>query len=419
MAKGTEGGRIYDRIHFCLFCGKADAKISRHLQTKHSTEKEVLALKELSAKEKSNKLDLLRQEGDFYHNMKILKSGGELIVVRRPGPTEFVNYKDYVPCIHCLGFLKKDEMWRHLKTCIGKSQKTSSENVKNDNLISQCEILLFSNKYGDGASKELSELILERMNKDAIFETVSKDHLIKMYGSFLLNSVAGFKKLNGISQRMRVLARLVMKIRELNNSTELTLTEILTPNMFDVVIEATKILGGFAMQNKDGELVPTFETPSLPLLIGFSIEQASSLQNGLAIRARNKDAASLAKDFLKIYKLEWSTRISSISLKNMDVNKFNKIKLLPVTDDLLKLREFLKNQIPKLTEELKGSPSLETWRSLAELAGIRLTIFNRRRGNEVFNLLLKRFKERKTYQANELEEIKKSLTPLEKRLMNR
>ena len=240
-----------------------------------------------------------------------------------------------------------------------------------------------------------------------------------MYGSFLLNSVAGFKKLNGISQRMRVLARLVMKIRELNNSTELTLTEILTPNMFDVVIEATKILGGFAMQNKDGELVPTFETPSLPLLIGFSIEQASSLQNGLAIRARNKDAASLAKDFLKIYKLEWSTRISSISLKNMDVNKFNKIKLLPVTDDLLKLREFLKNQIPKLTEELKGSPSLETWRSLAELAGIRLTIFNRRRGNEVFNLLLKRFKERKTYQANELEEIKKSLTPLEKRLMNR
>ena len=69
----------------------------------------------------------------------------------------------------------------------------------------------------------------------------------------------------------------------------MTLAETLAPNVFDVIIEATKSLVGFQIKNNEGELIPTFETPSLPLLIGFCVEQASSLQNGLAIKARDRN----------------------------------------------------------------------------------------------------------------------------------
>ena len=96
----------------------------------------------------------------------------------------------------------------------------------------------------------------------------------------------------------------------------------------------------------------------------------------------------------------------------MDDNKFEKAPLLPLIDDLLKIRVFLKNSIPNLTKKLLESSDLVTWRPLA----IRLTVFNRQRGNEVFQLLIIHFVGRAKWKDSEMDEIKRSLTPLEQRL---
>ena len=61
----------------------------------------------------------------------------------------------------------------------------------------------------------------------------------------------------------------------------------------------------------------------------------------------------------------------------MDVNKFNKIMLLPLTEDIMKVRNYLKRKIPDLTSQVAELPTLENWRALAEAVGIRLTIFDR------------------------------------------
>lgn len=411
VAKGLTGGRIYDRVHCCYFCGKLDTKIGRHLQTVHKDEDEIKGLHTSDKKEKDIKLDLLRFKGDFYRNMEIIKNGGELLVWRRPCATDIVTYKDYVPCVNCLAFVTKSEMWRHLKTCVGKSGVCSDD-------VEKCQMLLYPNKHAEGASKELKELILTKMKKDEIYQCASKDVLITTYGSFLMNSVAGFKKLNTISNRMRVLARLLLTMRKLTDQKELTLSEALKPESFDDVIKSTKELGGFKMVNNDGEIMPKFDTPSLPLLVGYAMEKCASLLNGIAIKARDNDTVASAKNFLKLYKLEWETKVSSTCLKNMNVNRFNKVQLLPITEDLMKVRDFMKEKIPELTSSLMADPSLETWRKLAEITGARLTIFNRRRGNEVFNMVQTRFNEREKYRANEMKEIKDSLTSLEKRLMD-
>ena len=82
-------------------------------------------------------------------------------------------------------------------------------------------------------------------------------------------------------------------------------------------------------------------------------------------------------------------------------------------------KRYMKENIVILSEELKEKPTLDTWRLLAELTASRLTISNRRRGNEIMNLLLSRYQERDKFKASEVDEIRKSLTALEERLMLR
>ena len=73
-------------MHFCLYCGKGYQTIARHIQNIDHDEDEVKCLKKLDSKEKALKLDELRGRGDFHKNMKVLRTGGELVVWRRPSP---------------------------------------------------------------------------------------------------------------------------------------------------------------------------------------------------------------------------------------------------------------------------------------------------------------------------------------------
>jgi len=54
------------------------------------------------------------------------------------------------------------------------------------------------------------------MIKDDISKIVHNDSIIYTYGSFMLAS-SGIKRANGIPQRMRVLTRLLIKLREKYN----------------------------------------------------------------------------------------------------------------------------------------------------------------------------------------------------------
>ena len=95
------------------------------------------------------------------------------------------------------------------------------------------------------------------------------------------------------------------------------------------------------------------------------------------------------------------------------------MQLLPLTEDLLKVREYLHISIPNALKALRENATLENWRALAELIGIRMTIFKRGRANEVFGLLITRFLNRRKWKKAEMKDVKNFLTPLERRLMNR
>ena len=390
-----------------------EKKIGRHLQTCHKDESEIKILPGLDNKERQKKLDHLRILGDFHRNMVVLRTGGELIVWRRPDKDAIINVNDYVPCKFCLAFLLKSDLWKHVQGCPFKG-----ESVDEKNLITQAQLLLYSNKYAQGASQELKELVLESMVRDEITSVVKEDDLICTYGSSMLMS-SGIKRSHEISQRMRISARLLLALRAETNKNHFSLMDFVDTDYFDTFIKCTRILAGFSLVNGDGENITSFATPSLALKIGYTLDKCLSLVRGISIRRKDERLQKIASDFAELFKLEWVSQISSICLKTMDTNKFNKVTLLPITEDVLKVRAFLKEEIVSTTGKLQQNPCVENWRNLAELVGTRLTIFNRRRGNEVYQMLIVKFCNRNERTNAEIKEIRSSLTGLEKRLIKR
>ena len=199
--KSIEGQRIYDSRHACLFCGLMQPKIGRHIRT-YVVEQEIKNLKMLipKSKECKKKLKQLRLKGDFYHNVKVLKTGGEMVVARRPPHGTKAIAKDYLPCKHCYAFIHQTQLTRHCKRCDYRPSEATDED---EGIVKQCELLIYPNESVPGASLELEEFVLQKMKKDEVTDVVKKDLIIVTYGSFLLNG-KGRKGMSEVSQCMCV-----------------------------------------------------------------------------------------------------------------------------------------------------------------------------------------------------------------------
>ena len=100
-------------------------------------------------------------------------------------------------------------------------------------------------------------------------------------------------------------------------------------------------------------------------------------------------------------------------------SNFNKQDFLPVTSNLLKVKDYCLSRTETLIVDLQKSVDKQHWRELAEVVITRLTIFNKRRGKEVSSILLKRYQDRADYGKALHDDVLESLSPLEKKLMER
>lgn len=261
---------------------------------------------------------------------------------------------------------------------------------------------------------ELKDTILSSMKSDDVSSLVRRDNVILDYGSFLMSS-SGVEKAIFISQKMRQLGHLVLCYREKNDCSEYLLADLLKPERFDEVVAVTKELCSF----QHGEQLSSFKTPSLALKLGISLKKCAILHKGVALRRKDKGMLEDLEFFKQLVETEWSHRISSVALRTLANNKFNKIEILPVTDDLLKLKEFLLNEINTKTAKLRVSPDLELWRDLANAVVSRLIIFNKRRCNEAAKITVDQFRDRPSWNEETIEEVSSSLMPLEIELSKR
>lgn len=419
-----DNNRKYDKQVACFFCDKLlYGKMKRHLEKMHSNEPEVAKLMALSSKESRRGFIQLANRGNFKHNASVLNAGeGSLIVRRRPSK-QMHNSDDYLPCEHCLGLFLKRDLWRHVAKCPVKPSaiSTLSKNTKSrSSVISVSRMVLEGATHSDQVivSEQFREDILDRMRFDTLTRRARNDILIMRYGSSLHHR-HGRQRVHDVSQQMRQLARLLIEVRFEGDAAEqhVTLDRCLNGSHFDNVLEATERLCKREIDSDSGR--PLFKNPSLGLKIGHILVKCADIKKGMAIRVGDKVMEAEADAFLTLHRSEWTNKISSASLASLKQRRYNNPDILPLTSDLVKLKEYQETSLTAFAEKLKKEPTYSVWRQLSDVVYSRVVIFNKRRGGETSRLHLNAFLKRPNWQEVANDVLVKSLKPLEQKLLKR
>ena len=412
--KSDAGRRRYDKKNSCFFCAEQLSKIGRHILTVHKSEGDVtriLATTANKSRDRKIELGILRKKGNFHHNMKVKKVGGVMNISRRPGNNMLkTSHSQYLPCLNCLDFVKNDQLWRHHRVC----PKRPLNETPNRKL--QYEATMLLNPTEDSDKAKFMEDIISHMRMDDKGMIAKSDSALLRYGAFLYES-SGPSKRAYISQKLRVLSRLLIELRKITEQNDANLTSFLAPNYFDNILKGTKLLTVYALKD---DAPPEMQTPSLALKIGYALDKVAGLEKGYAVRTKNKGKVDDLDDFIHLMKTEWSTRISQVAHNTMAENNYSKVEVLPITEDLLVLRHHTMTRLKDLTAELlTDETNSEAFRELEEVTVTRIVVLNRRRSTEGAKLTIDQFRDRPKWKENSLSEIQETLTPLELELCKR
>ena len=295
-----------DKELACYFCHKLlRHKMKRHLETVHKKEPEVESIMLRSKKDRELLFAGLVCRGNFNHNVHVLECGsGQLIVSRRPTTESRPN--DYVPYIFCLSFFLCKDVYAHTKLCKFKPHDNNADDnngeVGSDNkaILGKCRMLLYGALQRDYVmSDAFRSEVFDCMRYDELAKYVKTDSLILKYGMSLFRR-HGRSRHNDISQKMRMLARLVLGTRKVDGiESTATLHEMISGASFDAVVKATEII----CQVDSSDLGrPLFKNPTFGVKIGHILVKCAELKKGLGIRTSSQSMREDADAFIALHK---------------------------------------------------------------------------------------------------------------------
>ena len=145
------------------------------------------------------------------------------------------------------------------------------------------------------------------MRRDKITATLSNDELILRYGRTLHRRLDR-NSANDISQRMQQLARLMIHINAITESSQsqcnVSMSQCLSDAYFDIVVETTHSL---CTPDGSAETRPVFSNPSIGLKLGHALAKCTELKKGNHIKNDNKLEMKETDDFLALHKSEWTS----------------------------------------------------------------------------------------------------------------
>ena len=320
---------------------------------------------------------MLRHEGDHINNVKVLKSGkGEMFIGRRNN-SDPLDINDYGPCPNCHIWIKIDKtMVRHQKVCPALLLQ-SEDKVPLTLKELRVSALSTAGKISIHASEKLIKEVYTIMTNDEITEIAQQDPLIISLGNLWLMKNAGnkLKRKYYTSSRMRGAARLLINLRNVSQSQTENFSFFLKPEHFDMVINATLLTASPDMDDEED-----LKSPSTALKLGYDIKRLAGAKWGMALRNQDQAAADDCKNFLKLVKFEWATKVTKAALITLQIRKFNAERSLPLPEDLFTLNSHVKKELQSL--DLSDNNFIN-YRRAEVLAQTRLLLFNKRRSGEV------------------------------------
>lgn len=403
--KREYGKRSWDKKHYCPYCAQSNSKMARHLERKHMEIKDVAYAFSFPVRSKERKvlLDQLRNKGDFKHNAKVLEKGsGQLVTWKQPSYKALV--KDYLPCTYCYGMFVKKELWKHQSSCGSKRFcVTDNETNKRRRVQSRAARLLPIAASSSGCQK-----VINNMRQDDVSFHIRSDSLICMYGESLYAKHGRVKHRHQyIAQRMRELGRFMLVAKDMDKTVK-GLEDLCAPSKFQFVVSVAKKTTEFSPGKNE------YGKPSTAVKIGFSLKGAVEVLIGQTLMNDDDLAERKAKKFLELLEKNWKNHVSVSAHQTIQEKRWNKQDDIPLTKNVMTLRDHLRMVEDKAKEELTQELSLTAYKMLNETVLAQVIIFNKRREGEASRLTLDTYKTASTNPINE--DIYETLSPLEKEL---
>ena len=288
--------------------------------------------------------------------------------VRRPQTAKQKATSDYLPCSECKGFYRKTYLYRHIKTC-HKDKKGESKHAQAKGLS-----LLFladNNNFED-----LRVNVFPRMQADEITQTVIDDPLIKYYGQRYFRCHKEKHLINTASQRMRELARFLMLLKT-DVGKHPQLIDYLKPNYFDELVSATNKLAGYD-SNKD-----TFKSPSLALRWATVLKQVCDTAMFICLKENDTTKNKEIKTLKNMIDTQFRYYVSTNAHKDLSLKNWQKGNMLPLTEDVIKMNQFVINEEETWATKLESDLDNITYvRKLTEALLAHVILLNRKRSGE-------------------------------------
>lgn len=386
---------------FCYFCETEVLNFSRHIKRNHSIELEVSEIfsKPKKSKKRRQLLDHLRRKGNF------LKSNeGSLKPVRQ----SYLPNSSVLPCDNCLGYFSAKLLYRHRRKCRGDSNNGSAQAAGQSTLFSKMRI-----------DPRLKTEVFPHMRADKVSLEAKKDTLICAYGARYLNTHREQHFVQVTSRKMRELAKILIEIKKLQPAVN-NMFQALQPKYFDLFVEATKAIARYDVEKN------IYEAPTFAMNISTSLKQCCDIAINFALKrygdysaVPSADSEANLRTLIHLFEANWKFEISSQAANCLNLNKWNKVTIVPLASDLILLKQHLVKIAEAALKKLKENKKDEVaYNSLTESVYCRVLLLNRKRPGELQRMLLHTYLNC-SLDKNEYEEFNKAISPTEQILLKK
>ena len=209
---------------------------------------------------------------------------------------------------------------------------------------------------------------------------------------------------------MRQAGRLLKHMRQLSTDKAYSMSEFIIPTKFKTVLQAARHCAG--CNDKGSE----FQTPSYALKSGGLVRRLAEIKQSQALQKSDTVNAECCVQFLKLVELNWTLDISAVALRNLSERKRCGVRYLPLTEDVVKLNQYLVSQGNEAVQKLTTGSDSETYMRLTQLTLVKTILFNRQRQGEVSKITVDDYEKKAKGDCSH--EMTKALTEFERCLLN-
>lgn len=266
-----------------------------------------------------------------------------------------------VKCRHCSGLYSRRKFSVHLKKCSANPDKKSKSSPLKSPKRRKTQALKDHSLpiAKKNASDALNKNILPFMKEDEITRTVLNDALILEMGSQILMGMGHKTERHIVSQKMRDLAQLLIKLREIEPRVK-CLRDALNPAYYEKIIEAVRTLAKIDESSGEVGVVGMAYRMSQVLNKCLRVHLTKQVQELHKSGSVDRSNISKIEDFIKMIENNWADMIGKQSTKALKYKKSLKVPKMALADDIMTVSKYIDTRYDKVITKLKANPSEES-----------------------------------------------------------